>query len=180
MAQSYYSIRSCMKLQLGTASRFDACFLVDYARFRGAVVGAGIRGGGRFQGCRIAELHSRGWRASFLTDRSVERNNYPARRYAPLSSGRTMWLQSFRQLYSLDTLDTRFVVPATAPPKEALELRQLDPATPLPVRDGHVKSREEERAQPVRWNTPEFYVYFPVIAYAIYFMFKKNIEVSKG
>jgi hypothetical protein len=91
-----------------------------------------------------------------------------------------MWLQYVRQLYSLDTLDTRFVVPATAPPKEALELRELDPASPLPVRNGQVKSREEERVQPSRWNTPEFYFYNAVIAYAIYFMFKKNIEVSKG
>jgi hypothetical protein len=92
-----------------------------------------------------------------------------------------MWLQYIRQLYSLDTLDTRFVVPATVSPKEALELAELDPATPLPVRNGPFKSRElEERAEPSRWNTPEFYFYIAVIAYSIFFMFSKNIEVSKG
>ncbi|KAF2685766.1 glycerol:H+ symporter-like protein [Lentithecium fluviatile CBS 122367] len=91
-----------------------------------------------------------------------------------------MWLNYLRQLYSLDTLDTRFVVPATVPPKEALEFAELDPATPLPVRNGQLKSRElEERVQPSRWNTPEFYFYNAVIAWSIYFMFAKNIEVSK-
>jgi hypothetical protein len=40
----------------------------------------------------------------------------------------TMALSYLRQLYSLDTLDTRFVVPATVPPKEALEEANVDPA----------------------------------------------------
>lgn len=92
-----------------------------------------------------------------------------------------MWLKYFRELYSLDTLDTRFVVPATAPPKEALALAELDPASPLPTRNSQVKSKDvDERVQPSRWNTPEFYFYNAVIAYSIYFMFKTNIEVSKG
>jgi len=91
-----------------------------------------------------------------------------------------MWLKYIRQLYSLDTLDTRFIVPATHPPKEALELRELDPGTPLPERNGQAKGREEERLEPSRWNTSEFYFYIAVLAYAIYFMFAKNVEVSKG
>jgi hypothetical protein len=91
-----------------------------------------------------------------------------------------MWLQYIRQLYSLDTLDTRFIVPPTVPPKEALELRELDPAVPLPVRNGEAKSREEEKVLPSRWNTPEFYFHTAVVAFAVYFMFKKNVEVSKG
>lgn len=92
-----------------------------------------------------------------------------------------MWLRYFQQLYSLDTLDTRFVVPATAPPREALELAELDPARPLPVRNGQVKSREsEETIQPPRWNTPEFYFYYLVFAVCIPLMFKSVIDVSKG
>lgn len=92
-----------------------------------------------------------------------------------------MALQFFRQLYSLDTLDTRFVVPATAPPKEALRDAQLDPAGPLPTQTGKGKSREVgDNVQPSRWNTPEFYVYYVSISASIFMMFKLVLECSKS
>ena len=92
-----------------------------------------------------------------------------------------MWLQFLRQLYSIETLDTRFVVPATAPPKEALEEAQRDPAGPLPVRNGQTKSRSTvDDVQPPRWNTPEYYVYFVVVGLCVPFMCKTVVDVSKG
>jgi hypothetical protein len=92
-----------------------------------------------------------------------------------------MALQFFRQLYSLDTLDTRFVVPATAPPKEALRDAELDPAGPLPTQDGRDKGRSVgDNVQPSRWNTPEFYVYYVSISASIFMMFKLVGECSKG
>ncbi|KAK3207262.1 hypothetical protein GRF29_103g341037 [Pseudopithomyces chartarum] len=92
-----------------------------------------------------------------------------------------MALRYIRQLYSLDTLDTRFVVPANAPPKEALELANLDPAQPLPVRNGQVKSREPiEGVQPSRWNTLEFKIYGVLITIVVFFMFKSVLDVSIG
>ena len=92
-----------------------------------------------------------------------------------------MALRYIRQLYSLDTLDTRFVVPANAPPKEALELANLDPAQPLPVRNGQVKSREPiEGVQPSRWNTLEFKTYGVLITIVVFFMFKSVLDVSIG
>jgi hypothetical protein len=92
-----------------------------------------------------------------------------------------MALRFVRQLYSLDTLDTRFIVPATAPPKEALDDAKLDPAGPLPVQGGKEKSRDTyENVQPPRWNTPEFYFYYVVFAVSISLMFKSVLDVSHG
>jgi hypothetical protein len=92
-----------------------------------------------------------------------------------------MALRFFRQLYSLDTLDTRFVVPATAPPKEALRDAELDPAGPLPIQ--HEKGRSKdvlEAVHPPRWNTAEFYVYYVSISASIFMMFKLVLQVSKS
>ncbi|KAJ4365534.1 glycerol transporter [Neocucurbitaria cava] len=90
-----------------------------------------------------------------------------------------MALRYFRQLYALDTLDTRFVVPATAPPKEALEEAKLDPAGPLPVQNGRGKSKDiGDNVQPPRWNTTEFYFYGVVIAVCVVLMFKSVLDVS--
>jgi hypothetical protein len=92
-----------------------------------------------------------------------------------------MALKFIRQLYSLDTLDTRFIVPATAPPKEALEDAKLDPVGPIPTQDSREKSRDGgNNAQPPRWNTPEFYFYYVVIVCSVFFMFKAVLDVSKG
>ncbi|KAF1977167.1 glycerol:H+ symporter-like protein [Bimuria novae-zelandiae CBS 107.79] len=91
-----------------------------------------------------------------------------------------MALQYIRQLYSLGTLDTRFVVPSNAPPKEALELAELDPAQPLPVKNGQAQSKEStEDVQPSRWNTFEFKAYGVLISICVFFMFKAVLDVSK-
>ncbi|KAF1843622.1 glycerol:H+ symporter-like protein [Cucurbitaria berberidis CBS 394.84] len=91
-----------------------------------------------------------------------------------------MALRFFRQLYSLDTLDTRFVVPATTPPKEALEEAKLDPAGPLPVQNGKGKSKDVgDNIQPPRWNTAEFYFYSVAVLIAVALMFKLVLDVSK-
>ncbi|CAI9636182.1 mboat-domain-containing protein [Alternaria burnsii] len=91
-----------------------------------------------------------------------------------------MVLNFIRQLYSLDTLDTRFVVPATSPPKEALEEAKLDPAGPVPVKDGRNGSKDpENRSHPPLWNTPEFYFYYVVILTSVFFMFKLVLDVSQ-
>jgi protein-cysteine N-palmitoyltransferase HHAT len=92
-----------------------------------------------------------------------------------------MSLHDLRKLFSLETLDTRFVVPATASPKEALEQAALDPANPLPVQSGGFKSKDSiDNVQPPRWNTPEFYLYYLVFLICIPLMFKSVLDVSKG
>jgi hypothetical protein len=92
-----------------------------------------------------------------------------------------MALRFIRQLYSLDTLDTRFIVPATAPPKEALEDAKLDPAGPIPAQDSREKGKNEgDNVHSSRWNTHEFYFYYVAIICSVLFMFKAVLEVSKG
>jgi len=92
-----------------------------------------------------------------------------------------MWLNYFRQLYSLDTLDTRFVVPATVPPKEALEAARFDSAETSTAQNGRSKGRKPlEGAQPARWRTLEFYFYFVSVGYSIWFMVTSVYGVSKG
>ena len=99
-----------------------------------------------------------------------------------------MWLQYLRQLYSLDTLDTRFIISSTTPPKQALNERHLDPTRPSLQQDGQAQvklsdgkpTKSAEGAQPPRWRTPEFYIYYFVFITVIPFMFKVVYDVSKG
>jgi hypothetical protein len=92
-----------------------------------------------------------------------------------------MLLQYFRQLYSLDTLDTRFIIPATSPPKEALEEAQLDSKGTLSIQDERLNDRKmAENASPSKWRTPEFSFYFVVIAICLPLMVKCVYDVSQG
>ncbi|EMD68502.1 hypothetical protein COCSADRAFT_33397 [Bipolaris sorokiniana ND90Pr] len=91
-----------------------------------------------------------------------------------------MALKFIRQLYALDTLDTRFVIPATTPPKEALEEAKLDPVGPIPVKEGREGTkRADGDIQPPRWNTLEFYFYYVAISASVFMMFKSVLDVSK-
>ncbi|KAF1984108.1 glycerol:H+ symporter-like protein [Aulographum hederae CBS 113979] len=96
-----------------------------------------------------------------------------------------MVLQYLKKLYTLETLDTRFVVPATSPPKEALEQTRIDPANPLPANHGNITSNGAPASksgpgpEPPKWKTTEFYVYFAVIFTSVVFMFKIAYGVSK-
>ncbi|KAF2737947.1 MBOAT-domain-containing protein [Polyplosphaeria fusca] len=89
-----------------------------------------------------------------------------------------MALQMFRRMYSLETLDTRFIVPATAPPKEALEETKLD-SNLLAQNGGHKRREPLEDAQPSRWHTLEFYPYFLVVFSAIPLMTAAVYNASK-
>lgn len=89
-------------------------------------------------------------------------------------------LYYFRKLYSLDTLDTRFVISSTTPPRQ--------PATELREQNGRAASAESSKTskrdavpgtQSSKWNTPEFYLYYLVFLIAVPSMFKVAIEVSQ-
>ncbi len=80
----------------------------------------------------------------------------------------------FRRLYSLDTLDTRFTVPANTPIKVAAEDTRSGPAKD--ARSNAVASG----ASPSKWGTLEFYVYYVVFLVAVPLMFKTVVDVSQG
>lgn len=91
-------------------------------------------------------------------------------------------LRFLRRLYTLDTLDTRFTISSTTPPKQlATELR-IDPAKPSPTeaKDAARPAPRAAPAQPSKWNTPEFYLYYLVFLFAVPFMFYTVYDVSKG
>ncbi|KAL4921535.1 MBOAT, membrane-bound O-acyltransferase family-domain-containing protein [Aspergillus aurantiobrunneus] len=82
-------------------------------------------------------------------------------------------LSWFRRLYSLDTLDTRFTVPANTPIKVAAE----------DTRSGSAKDARSSvvasSASPSKWGTLEFYVYYLVFLVAVPLMFKTVVGVSQ-
>lgn len=94
-----------------------------------------------------------------------------------------MALLSFlRRLYSLDTLDTRFTISSTTPPKQAASEPRIDPAKPS-LSESKNAARADPRTpgpQPSKWNTPEFYLYYLVFLTAIPSMFYVVYDVSKG
>jgi hypothetical protein len=98
------------------------------------------------------------------------------------------WLQYIKRLYSLDTLDTRFTIAATTPPRGAVTELQIDPAKPSPSSrsqsggkaDGITKPRQASDVQPSLWRTPEFYFYYFCFITIVPYMFKTGYDVSKG
>ncbi|KAL4803766.1 MBOAT, membrane-bound O-acyltransferase family-domain-containing protein [Aspergillus unguis] len=83
------------------------------------------------------------------------------------------FLSWFRRLYSLDTLDTRFTIPANTPVKVAAE----------DTRSGSAKDARSNaiasKATPSKWDTVEFYVYYVIFAIAVPLMFKTVVDVSQ-
>lgn len=77
-------------------------------------------------------------------------------------------------IYDLDTLDTRFTSSSSAPYKTVIEARN-DPA-----RSREPPNKAQSRAEPSKWNTPEFYLYYLVVAVALPCMFWVAYDVSRG
>src|SRR5947209_1684882 len=64
-------------------------------------------------------------------------------------------ISNLRRLYSLDTLDTRFTKSKSSSPIQA-------------------------EAQPSKWRTPEFYLYYVIFIVVVPQMFKVSYDVSKS
>ena len=79
-----------------------------------------------------------------------------------------------RQLYSLDTLDTRFTTSVRTPLKAA----NGDPAQPVKPEAEKLTTTLPAGASPSRWRTTEYYVYAVVFIVALPLMFKAVVDVS--
>ncbi|KAE8354660.1 MBOAT, membrane-bound O-acyltransferase family-domain-containing protein [Aspergillus coremiiformis] len=85
----------------------------------------------------------------------------------------TSVLSWIRRLYSLDTLDTRFIVSSNTPLKAvAADTRSVH------AKDARANAIASNAASP-QWRTPEFWVYYVVFVIAVPLMFKTVIEVSQ-
>ena len=80
-----------------------------------------------------------------------------------------------RQLYSLDTLDTRFTTSARTP----LKLADADPAQATKPQDEKASTPLPAGASPSRWRTPEFYFYALTFLVVVPQMFKAVVDVSQ-
>lgn len=78
-----------------------------------------------------------------------------------------------KQVYTLDTLDTRFTSSSSVPYKTVIEARN----DPVAQRESAAKA--QSRAQPSKWNTPEFYLYYAVFIVAVPYMFWIAYDVSR-
>ena len=98
-----------------------------------------------------------------------------------------LWLHQLRKIYSLDTLDTRLAVSSTTPPKDvgtgtAVETVKLTPSGRNDI-DGQQSTTAQkpcDDAQPSKWRTTEYYVYYIVFIICVPLMFKTVIQVSLG
>ncbi|KAI1806543.1 MBOAT-domain-containing protein [Daldinia bambusicola] len=82
-------------------------------------------------------------------------------------------LSFVRSIYGLDTLDTRFTNPSSIPYQTVIEARNDAAAS---------KERAVEwksRGKPSRWNTPEFYLYYFILAFIIPYMFWVGYDASR-
>lgn len=98
------------------------------------------------------------------------------------------FLQGLQRLYSLDTLDTRLTNPSTTTPVRATvadsrpQPQHQQDALSSTGKGARGDARAQEiaaRAQPSKWNTPEFYFYYLVFITVVPMMFKTVIDVSR-
>ncbi|KAI1434114.1 MBOAT, membrane-bound O-acyltransferase family-domain-containing protein [Xylaria sp. CBS 124048] len=87
-------------------------------------------------------------------------------------------LSFLRNIYDLDTLDTRFTVSSTTPYDTVIEARS-HAAAASKERAAKWNSRAEP-ATKARWNTPEFYLYYVVFIIAVPYMFRVAYDASKS
>jgi hypothetical protein len=88
-------------------------------------------------------------------------------------------LSYVQSIYTLDTIDTRFTNSSSTP-------YRVDPTAAASKRDDskpgaevRLDSNGRPRAQPSRWNTPEFYFYYFVFLTVVPYMFWIGYDVSR-
>lgn len=77
------------------------------------------------------------------------------------------------KVYDLDTLDTRFTSSSSVPYQSVIDARS-DPAA-----SREAAAKAQARAQPPKWHTPEFYLYYVVFLLAVPTMFWIPYTVSR-
>jgi hypothetical protein len=83
------------------------------------------------------------------------------------SGGRSGPLGFISSLYDLDTLDTRFTTPSSVPYRVANDKREDDDKV------------ADKRADPPKWKSLEFYLYYLVFLTVVPYMFWVAYDVSR-
>ncbi|KAI0383503.1 MBOAT-domain-containing protein [Hypomontagnella monticulosa] len=82
-------------------------------------------------------------------------------------------LSYLRKIYDLDTLDTRFTNSSSTPYKTVIESRNDAAASKERA------AKWNNRGNPSRWNTPEFYLYYIYLGIVIPYMFYIAYDASR-
>lgn len=78
------------------------------------------------------------------------------------------YASAIRRLYSLETLDTRFIIPSKASPKQALSDQSPQGSSDI-----------AKTAGPSLWKTPEFILYYVIFILVVPLMVKQPVDVSR-
>lgn len=77
------------------------------------------------------------------------------------------------KIYDLDTLDTRFTTPSGVPYRAIVDSREVD------KREKQLSPLRGAAVETSRWRTPEFWLYYLVVAVAVPTMFWVAYDVSR-
>lgn len=83
-------------------------------------------------------------------------------------------LSYLRKIYDLDTLDTRFTNSSSTPYKTVIESRNDA------IASKERAAKWNNRGNPSRWNTPEFYLYYIYLGIVIPYMFYIAYDASRS
>ena len=81
-----------------------------------------------------------------------------------------------KDVYSLDTLDTRLTTPSKTPAKGAHDVSKSTRAT---VNGSKVSAERPASTSPSKWGTIEFYMYTIVFVFCVPLMYKAVWDVSQ-
>lgn len=76
-------------------------------------------------------------------------------------------LSLFRQIYDLDTIDTRFTTPSSVPYKTVIDARDDSVAAASKASKDSKERAPSIATTPAKWKTPEYIAYLIIIALAI-------------
>lgn len=79
----------------------------------------------------------------------------------------------FRTIYDLDTLDTRFTNTSSVPYQTVIDSRE-DPVT-----QKEAAAKAQARAPSSKWQSPEFALYYLILAFVVPYMFWIAYDVSR-
>ncbi|KJZ71589.1 hypothetical protein HIM_08983 [Hirsutella minnesotensis 3608] len=82
-------------------------------------------------------------------------------------------LAYLRKVYDVDTLDTRFTNPSSTPYQTVIDARSD------PVAAKEAASKAQARAQPSKWRSPEFLLYYAIFIVVVPYMFWIAYDVSR-
>ncbi len=110
--------------------------------------------------------------------RGASNNLGASKRVGQINNAAMAWLHYLQDIYTLDTLDTRFTT-SSRPSEKPLPSSALDGRVD-PAQSNAWKRDVSQDTPPSRWRSAEFSVYYLIFLVAVPWMFKVTYDISKG